>query len=104
VAAANARRNRVGERIRFSRMDLASLPRRPAARFDMVCANLVAPLLTRQRRRILQQVRPGGVLVVAGILAAEFGGVEAAFLSAGAVAIRRRTERGWRSAAYRIPA
>ncbi len=83
VARANARRNRVAAAIRFRLQDLASLPRRPARKYLLVCANLAANLLLAHRQRLMAQLEPGGVLVLAGILKTEFPNVRQAFETAG---------------------
>jgi ribosomal protein L11 methyltransferase len=46
---------------------------------DVVVANLTGALLAREARRILRMVRPGGRLIVSGLLASERGQVLAAF-------------------------
>src|SRR5262249_31938257 len=45
IARANARRNRVSHRVHFLQKDVAKLPGRPAEKYSMVCANLIAPIL-----------------------------------------------------------
>jgi ribosomal protein L11 methyltransferase len=76
---------------------------RPRTRFDLVCANLIATLLLEHRKRLIACVRPGGTLVLAGILATEFEPVKAAFEECGAKFICARTEKEWRSGGFRIP-
>ncbi len=100
VAQANARRNRVGARIRFWRQDLTRLPRRAGRRYSIICANLVASLLLEQRERLLARLRPDGILVAAGILAAEYEQVRRAFAAAGLRQIAARTQAEWRSGAF----
>lgn len=100
VARANARRNRVAGRIGFARRDLTRLPRRARRQYAIVCANLVAGLLREQRERLLARLRPDGVLVAAGILAAEYEQVRRAFAAAGLRQIAARTQGEWRSGAF----
>jgi ribosomal protein L11 methyltransferase len=102
VAEANARRNRVERKIRFRREDLVELPTRSRVQYDVVCANLLADLLATQARKILNRVKPGGILVIAGILETEFEELEQAFLHWGARRLRTRTRDEWRSGAYQI--
>jgi len=104
AALANARRNRIDHRLRFRREDLSALPRQGRLRYDVVCANLLADLLTTQAGRILNRVKPGGVLVIAGILSSEFKELERHFISLGTRPLRTRTKGEWRSGSYRIPA
>lgn len=103
VAAANARRNRVDGRLELARADLTRLPMRSRMRYEVVCANLLADLLIAEQARILNRVKPGGILVIAGILGREFFGVERQFTSLGAQPLRHRTEGEWCSGSYRIP-
>jgi len=103
VAGQNARRNRVLNRIQLRRGDVARMPLKPRTRFDLVCANLIATLLFEHRMRLIACVCPGGTLVLAGILATEFDTVKEAFQECGAKFISARTEKEWRSGAFRIP-
>ncbi len=102
VANANERANRVQNKIRISRADLTKLPRRSAKQYDIVCANLLANLLIAERDRILTRVKPGGILVVAGILTREFKEVQYAYESTGARMVASRVEKEWRSGAFQI--
>ena len=104
VAKANSRRNRVSRRVRFQEIDLAQAPLRRGLTGDVVCANLLADLLLSQCDRILSSVRPGGVLVIAGILAREFEEVDRAYVDRGLRRMRARLEGEWQSASYRVPA
>jgi ribosomal protein L11 methyltransferase len=102
VAADNAAANAVHDQIKLTRGDITQKPRRAARRYDLVCANLLADLLLAERDTILARVKPGGVLVVAGILKREFAGVRHAYESAGCKLIASRTEKEWRSGAFRV--
>ena len=55
-------------------------------------ANLTGALLAREARRILAAVRPGGRLIVSGLLDAEREGVAAAFKTATVLAESREDE------------
>lgn len=104
VSHANARTNRVADKIRITQADLTKLPRRSAVRYDFVCANLLANLLIAERDRILARVKPDGVLVVAGILKREFVEVQSVYETAGWRLIASRVEKEWRSGTFvRIP-
>lgn len=100
VSRANARRNRVERNIRLAQADLTRLPRRAAKRYDFVCANLLANLLIAERDRILARVKPGGVLVVAGILKREFGEVQRAYEKSGWQLIAGKAQKEWRSGTF----
>jgi len=100
VTRANARRNRVQHRIRLTHADLSRLPRRAARRYDVVCANLIANLLIAERERILARVKPGGILVLAGILKREFAEVQTAYEAAGWQLVRSKAQKEWRSCSF----
>ena len=100
IAGANAKRNRVLERIHFSRSDVTKLSVKPERHFDMVCANLTSDLLVAEAARIASRVRGGGTLVLAGILSTQFHDVERRYAELGwKIAVRRR-EGEWESGAF----
>jgi ribosomal protein L11 methyltransferase len=98
VANENARRNRVGSMLTIARRDLTKTP--PTRRYDLVCANLISTLLLAERKRIAAFVNPGGTLVVAGILAKEFAGVQNAFGLLGFHLVAQKREKEWKSGAF----
>ena len=100
VAKGNAGKNRVADRIKLTCGDVTKLPLKPARQFDLVGANLISNLLITERRRIASRVKPGGTLVLAGILAKEFAEVERAFADVKLQLRRSRTENEWRSGAF----
>ena len=100
VAKANLRKNRVTDKVKLSRGDVTKLPLKPARKFDLVCANLISNLLIAERRRIVNRVKRGGTLVLAGILAAEFTEVERAFADAKLKLTASRVENEWCSGAF----
>jgi ribosomal protein L11 methyltransferase len=104
VARENAARNRVSEVFRPVRRDLLTMPTPKTARYDLVCANLLADLLVIARDKILAHLRPGGRLVVAGILAREFGEVRRAYQQAGLRLMADRAEKEWCSGCFVRPA
>ena len=101
IARANARMNRVSRKIRFWRGNVAELARRPAQKYDLICANLISDLLITERRRIVAQLNRGGTLVLAGILKSEFREVQAAFEDLRLKLVSDRTEMEWRSGSFR---
>jgi ribosomal protein L11 methyltransferase len=100
VAGENARKNRVAERVRLTRGDVTRLALRPRQQFDLVCANLISNLLIAERQRITNRLKPGGTLVLAGILAAEFTEVERAFADMKLQLRASRAENEWRSGSF----
>jgi ribosomal protein L11 methyltransferase len=104
VARANIRVNQVAEKIKIELGDVTTLPLRPAKKFDLVCANLISNLLLAERRRIVAQLKPGGTLVLAGILKPEFPQVQKSFEALGFKLTSAKSEKEWRSGALRFPA
>jgi ribosomal protein L11 methyltransferase len=100
VARANAHKNGVDSKIRLTRGDVTKQPLKPARQYDLVCANLISNLLISERRRILSRLKPGGTLVLAGILAAEFGEVERAFAALKLKRVASRVENEWCSGSF----
>jgi ribosomal protein L11 methyltransferase len=100
AAKANARANRLSSAIRVRRADLRRLPLEPAARFHVVCANLVDDLLVAETERICRRLRPDGRLVLAGILAHQFPRVQAAYIHAGLMLVAQRTDHEWLSGTF----
>jgi ribosomal protein L11 methyltransferase len=100
VARANARLNGVAGKVRITRGDVAKLPLRSLRRYDMICANLIAPLLIAERRRLANRLRRDGTLVLAGILKAEFSGVQRAFEGLGLRCVSTRVEKEWCSGTF----
>ena len=98
AARANARANKV--KIKLFHRDAAKLPARPNKRFDLICANLISELLVKERRRLAAQLKPGGVLAVAGILKSEFSGVRRALEQLGLELIAAKSEKEWRSGSF----
>jgi ribosomal protein L11 methyltransferase len=100
VAKENARKNRVDTKIKLTRGDITKLPVKPARQYDLVCANLISNLLIAERWRIVNRLKPGGTLVLAGILAAEFGRVCQAFEKLGLKLTAKRVENEWCSGSF----
>lgn len=100
IAEKNCRINRVEKIIAVARKDLTKLPLNARQKYDVVCANLMAPLLIAERERILNRLEPKGTLILAGILATEFNSVQKRYESAGLKLIAEKEEREWRSGAF----
>jgi len=100
IARANARRNGVRRKLRITRADVAKLPLRPARQYDLICANLISTLLISERRRIVNRLRPGGTLVLAGILKSEFSSLQKAFIELGLKLAVSRGTNEWCSGSF----
>lgn len=103
IAKENATLNGVASSVLLTQADLTRIPRKSARKYDVVCANLIYDLLLQEQKRILERVKPGGRLVLAGILETQFAGVQSAYLKAGLRLIASRTEREWRSGVFQTP-
>ena len=102
VARANAKKNRMDKRISLSQRDLTTLGRGTRHKFDLICANLISNLLIEQLEKILTRLKPGGVLVLAGILKKEFAQIQRIYERSGLKLISSRVEREWRSGAFQF--
>jgi len=100
VARTNAIRNGVQDRVRVSRRDIARLPRHRGVPYDVICANLSYDLLLGAQQTLPERLRPGGKLVLAGLLKTQFDRVQKAYSAAGLTLIRSRVEKGWQSAVF----
>jgi ribosomal protein L11 methyltransferase len=75
VSRRNAVRNRVADRVWPQQKDLSALPARIVKTYNIICANLACDLLTNEAPKICARLKPGGTLIVAGILRREFSAV-----------------------------
>jgi ribosomal protein L11 methyltransferase len=102
VARTNARVNRVLPGIRITHGDVTRLPLRAEKKYDLICANLISNLLEAEKKRIVARLKRNGTLVLAGILAAEFDHVAAAFSTERLELVSAKTEKEWRSGSFRF--
>jgi ribosomal protein L11 methyltransferase len=98
AARTNAQVN--GVEINLYSADVTKLSTRPKQRFNLICANLISGLLVKERNRIVTHLKPGGILVLAGILKSEFSEVQRSFEKSGLKLIRARTKKEWRSGSF----
>lgn len=89
VTSENAARNGVGERVAASAATLTELD----GVFDVVVANIGRRVLLDLAPGLVRAVRPGGALVLAGLL--EDQADEVVALCAGAAELGRPVEEGW---------
>jgi ribosomal protein L11 methyltransferase len=96
----NLRRNNIAENeVRVFQEDLRLLVLR--RHFDAVVANLQTPILLACQQRLATVLAPDGILIVAGILAAEYPGLRTAFLDDGWQEEHADTEDGWTGGVFR---
>jgi len=104
IAARNVRQNRLDGKLCLRQRDLTLLPKRARFQYDVVCANLIYDLLLTERERIVSRVKPGGLLILAGILRQQFPQVCRAYEREGWHLVARAIEGEWQSGAFRVPA
>lgn len=96
VARENMRANGAGSRIKALVADGLGHPEiRRAGRFDLLIANILAAPLILLARGIARTVRPGGSLVLSGLLVAQAPQVIAAYRAAGFRLAAHRRANGW---------
>ena len=100
VARENTRTNLVANQVKLTRGDVLKLSLKPARQFDLVCANLISNVLMAAREQIVCRVKPGGTLVLAGILATEFGLIKKDFARSGMKLVASRVENEWCSGSF----
>jgi ribosomal protein L11 methyltransferase len=98
IAWANARRNRVLHKLQVACKDLTR--EKASQKYDLVCANLLADLLLAERDRVVPMLKPGGRLVLAGILKLQFRDVQRAYARLGLRLVASRAEGEWKSGAF----
>jgi ribosomal protein L11 methyltransferase len=96
----NIKRNRV--RLRLRRGDLTRMPLECRRRYDVVCANLAGDLLVREADKIRNRLKPGGRLLVAGILRREFSGVRNIFQRIHLTLRLTGVEKEWKSGQFAL--
>jgi ribosomal protein L11 methyltransferase len=99
IARANARANRVLNKVHFFEQDVTKLSRR-GSKYSLICANLISNLLIDLSDRILARLRESGMLVVAGILRQEFEEVQRAYEKVGLELIKCEVQKEWRSGTF----
>lgn len=100
VARVNAKQNGVATQVELAQEDITRVPLKSPRKFDVVCANLISNLLIAERKRIVNRLKKGGKLVVAGILRKEFAEVRESFEELGLELIRSKTGGEWRSGVF----
>jgi ribosomal protein L11 methyltransferase len=96
IAKDNARTNRV--RVAIKRADITKIAV-GSTKYDVVCANLIADLLESCAPKLQRFLKPGGLLVLAGILGAQIDGVRKTFEKRGFRTTASHAEGEWESLA-----
>ena len=103
VTRENARDNNVLDRIQITKSDLTKLKPVTRQRYDFVCANLTHDLLKSCAPTIVNRVKSGGNLLLAGILNEQFPAVKKCFNALGFRQIRTQEEKEWKSGSFKAP-
>ena len=96
IARENVKMNKLSGVVHPRRADLTRLPF-PKKQYDVVCANLMADLLIAEAKKIRAFVKPGGHLILAGILRREFPIVTKSFQRNGLTLQASRAHKEWQS-------
>jgi ribosomal protein L11 methyltransferase len=97
IAKQNAKRNRVDHKITFDQQDLTQLKIWHFPRSDLICANLIYDMLCSEAKRITSWLKPGGHLVLAGILREQFPQVRKVYERFGLKLVRSKVHNEWHS-------
>ena len=71
--------------------------------FDIVAANILSSALIAGRHKLLSMVKPGGHLILAGILDTEYHTVKEKFEELGCVQLKSTQEKEWRGGYFSVP-
>ena len=103
VSEENAELNGLVGRVKFHTDDLDSGLSKDCA--DILLANILADILVANREKLLAAVRPGGILILSGILAVEIDSLRKAFEEAApGWSAESRTLGEWAAAFFTRPA
>ena len=72
----------------------------PRRTYDLVAANILAHILRENRDKIISFVKPGGKLILAGILTSDFENTAQYFCEAGLEQVDAFTEKEWTSGLF----
>lgn len=100
VSRQNAKKNRVQDRVSPRRRDLIRLPLQSRRQWDVICANLTADLLAAGAGKIRARLKPGGHLIVAGILCSEFANIRDLFVTLGLTLAKSVIKKEWQSGRF----
>jgi ribosomal protein L11 methyltransferase len=72
----------------------------PERQFDIVTANIISSVLTANYERLLSWIKPGGHLILAGILRTEYDKIRDFFITENVCEIKTLTEKEWTSGLF----
>ena len=95
----NAARNGVQKLVRVAQGSLGEawpFPEPPAARYDLVLANLSSRIVQELARPLMAALRPDGVALVSGLIEEQEAACRDAFTNAGSHVVDSRSKGDWR--------
>ena len=95
VSDENLTRTGIRDQVELAEGDVNTLT--PPFQADLVVANILAPILLTAAENLAKMVRPGGRLVLSGILTSQYDEVLERFVRLGFQDIERRTIKEWTS-------
>jgi len=96
TARENARVNQAGNFIRFARAAGVNAPLlRANARYDLVLANILLPVLKQLARPVRSLLAPGATVVLSGLLASQANAAASIWRVQGLRLVSRQTLDGW---------
>jgi ribosomal protein L11 methyltransferase len=96
TARENARVNQAGNFIRFARAAGVNAPLlRANARYDLVLANILLPVLKQLARPVRSLLAPGATVVLSGLLASQANAAASIWRAQGLRLVSRQTLDGW---------
>lgn len=101
ATAENAERNGVGDRIAVEHGSVGAGQPFHGQQYDVVLANIIARILIELSEAIVQHTKPGGSMVLAGIIESREQDVIDAFSAQGAEVVNRRFLDDWVSLVLR---
>jgi len=69
--------------------------------YDVIAANILSSALLAGKEKLFSMLKPGGILILAGIMDSEYGIVRNAFESLGCVQFDSAEESSWRGGIFR---
>jgi len=100
VSRQNVRKNRVRHRLWPQQKDLSKLKGKTVKTYDVICANLTWDLLVGEASKICGLLKPGGKLIVAGILRRQFREVEKTLHRFNLTLKVKITDKTWQSGQF----
>lgn len=94
-AVENVRKNRVAHLVKLKRGDAAKLP---AKSFDLITANIDLPTITTSLKALLAHLKPGGILIVSGLLLSDLSRFMDLISHQGIVPLEIMSENEWAAA------